>query len=312
MVSHYVQRARGPHDLCVGVPRNQLSRRDLAQRSSGRRQQADRRHAQRARTRRIAVDQPRRVEHTGSQDHPGAGAAGHQRRRAGRQLVRLDQLEVSGLPRRWEESGQRQFLCGRSKCRNMETGLPEGLRCGGDRPFGGELRTSAAPYRLRTADDLSEPAQLLRPSRSAAFCGPQSARNGKPGIQIEQPVTLAARRATRDQLHPRRIRRSWPSRTPTSGGPTRWASPTSTTCAWSSGSTTARPTPANCGSAFAPFLSTATRRAIPRARQGRQFLSDGQRQGLPGARRGIRTRPAVRQRPRPRRRRSALRQAISA
>ena len=65
------------------------------------------------------------------------------------------------------------------------------------------------------------------------------------------------RRATRDQLHPRRIRAAEPSRTPTSGGPTRSASPTSTTFAWSSGSTTAKPTPANCGSAFAPFLSTA-------------------------------------------------------
>ena len=65
-------------------------------------------------------------------------------------------------------------------------------------------------------------------------------------------------RAPRGQLHPRRVRAADRRRTRTCGGRTPSASPTSTTCGWSSGSTTGRPTPAICGSVSAPFSNTAT------------------------------------------------------
>ncbi len=128
VVPHHVHRACRPHDVHVGVSRHQLPRRNLVERPSDRGQHPDRRHAHRPRTRRLPMGEPGRVQHAGRQGHAGARAAGHRRRRTGGQLVRLDQLELSGIPRARKESGQREFVCLRPQCGHLEAGLPEGFR----------------------------------------------------------------------------------------------------------------------------------------------------------------------------------------
>ncbi len=70
-----------------------------------------------------------------------------------------------------QESGERQFLCGRPQCRNLEAGLPEGLRRGGDRLVDGEHRTSAAAHGFREADDLQQPAQRVGSAGSRRAAG---------------------------------------------------------------------------------------------------------------------------------------------
>ena len=124
VVPHDVQRTGRALELHAAVPRDQLPRRDLAQRPTAGRQQPHRRHVRRPRSRRHPVDPRRAAEHLGGQGHSGAGATGRRRRRTRRQLVRLDQLARDRLPGPRGQPGPRHVLRARPQRRHLETGLP--------------------------------------------------------------------------------------------------------------------------------------------------------------------------------------------
>ena len=98
VVPHHIRRTGRALDVPAQLSRHQLPGRDLAQRAPDRRQQAGRGHVRRSHAGRVEVDRPRPQQHPRRQGHPGAGAAGRRRCGAGRQLVRLDQLELPRLP----------------------------------------------------------------------------------------------------------------------------------------------------------------------------------------------------------------------
>jgi len=104
-------------------------------------------------------------------------------------------------------------------------------------------------------------------------------RPGKPDVQIEQPVTLAAGEQREVSFTPDKFAQLT-VRNPDLWWPYTLGQPNLYTCSWISASTTSRSTPAIFASASAPSSNTATRTGNSRTRQGRKFLSEGQRQGL--------------------------------
>ncbi len=194
-------RAGRPADLPAGLPRHQLPRRHLAQRPPRRRQPPDRRDVQRPPARRHPVDPAGQAEHPRGQGHPRAGHPGRRRCRAGRQLVRLDQLALSGLPGAEQESRQRKLVRPRPQRRHLETGVPQDIRRRRHRRGHRQHRAATAGHRQRAADRLRRPAQLLPRAGER-----RAARNDHPRRQGPDPrrrTRLAeGRRGTRDQLHP--------------------------------------------------------------------------------------------------------------
>ena len=302
----------GSHHLPARAARHQLPRRGLAERPPGRGQHTDRRHVQRPRARRGALDPARRAEHPRHQGHAGAGASGHQRGRARRQLVGLDQLELSGIPGSGQEPRPRQFICLRPECGHLEAGVSEGRRRGLAWPRRRQHRITLAANRFRAADRSTPPCTTTRPSRSGAYCKGDDQPRGQADIDVEQPVTLLPGEQREVSFSPDRVR-------PADGGQSRpvvalhprQAEPLRPAV----GVQSVRP---GVGSSRPPVRhphrlpAPRRRRRLPRSGQGRQLLSDGQRQGLPGPRRGLHARPAVRLRPGPRRRDPAVRQGSRA
>ena len=68
----------------------------------------------------------------------------------------------------------------------------------------GQHRTPVAANGFRAADDLHQPAQYVRRSRCAAFCGRRSPGRASPTSRSSSR-SRCRRRAARGQLHPRRF-----------------------------------------------------------------------------------------------------------
>ena len=259
-----------------------------------------------------ALAAARRTEHPRHQGDAGAGAAGHRRGGARRQLVGLDQLELPGIPGPGQEPRPRQFVCLRPQCGYLEAGLSQGRGRGGARAGRRQHRIAAAANRFRPADRSHDRAQLLARTASRRTQGQDHAAQASrastssrrsrllPGEQREVTFSPdefddADRRQPRPvvALHPRRAE---PLR-PAAG---------------------VQPVRAGVGFLRSPVRhphrlpAPRRRRRLPRSGQGRQLLSDRQRPGSSGARRGLHARSAVRLRPRSARTRSCATSRISA
>ena len=195
----------------------------------------------RTRTRRVAVDQPRRLEHTGRQGHTGAA------------LQDVNGVELADSWYDWinwknlgYQGAGKDPANGNSFVPDRNAGIwkPVYLRVSGAVVLGPatvntELplpRTDSARLTIYTSLRNTSTQQVRGVLRATIT------RPGKPDIQVEQPVTLAAGEEPGDHVRPRTIRRACGRPIPTFGGPTRSANPISTTCSWNSASSTGRPT----------------------------------------------------------------------
>ena len=139
VVSHHVHRARRPADLSAGLPRHQLSRRDLAQRPPRRRRPADRRHVQRPRPRRQPVDPARQAQHPGGEGHPG------------RAIQDVDGVELADS---WYDWINWRYLGCKVPTRTRPTATRSSRT---ETPASGSRCTSGHPVRCRSARPPSTP-----------------------------------------------------------------------------------------------------------------------------------------------------------
>ena len=170
---------------------------------------------------------PGRPEHAGGQGHSRTGAAGHRRRRVGRQLVRLDQLELPGLPgaRARIPANGNSFVADR----NAGIWKPVYLRMsgdGGDRRLDRQHRTcrcrTPTRARLTIYSDLRNFSQRSCP-RGPARHHHASGQAGRPGRAAASPSGPAKQREI--SFSANGFRAADARTTPTCGGRTRWATP---------------------------------------------------------------------------------------